>query len=404
MLRIRKADKSDFETVWNLYLGAQDFMARTGNPNQWSNTYPPRDMIEEDLTDSGTSYVVYDEQGIHGVFVLLFGEDTCYKVIENGEWKNNEPYVTIHRIASDFKVKGILKAAVEFALAFENNVRIDTHQDNVVMQKAVTKCGFEKCGTIYVRDHSPRIAYQLTKRTNDSLSSQNDKIKVVFIDIDNTLLSFEEYVKWAMKHGFERFGFVAYEPYMYDVFQKINTGFWLRHERGEITFDHIQNERWGKVFEALGIDDDGHAFEEYFRTQIFDNAILEPHAEEMLEYLHGKYVLATASNGPYEQQKHRLAVGGIDKYFDFVFISEDIGVQKPEKEFFSRCFDRMKSAGVYCKPEEAIIIGDSLTSDMAGGINAGMHTCYFTRGQQIDNKPSGVEHVVRTLDEIKNIL
>ena len=111
-----------------------------------------------------------------------------------------------------------------------------------------------------------------------------------------------------------------------------------------------------------------------------------------------------ASNGPYEQQKHRLAVGGIDKYFDFVFISEDIGVQKPEKEFFSRCFDRMKSAGVYCKPEEAIIIGDSLTSDMAGGLNAGMHTCYFTRGQQIDNKPSGVEHVVRTLDEIKNIL
>ena len=229
-------------------------------------------------------------------------------------------------------------------------------------------------------------------------------IKVVFIDIDNTLLSFEEYVKWAMKNGFEHFGFKPYEPYMFDVFHEINMGFWHRHEKGEITFDDIQRERWGKVFEALGIVGDGVKFEEYFRTKIYDNAILEPHAKEMLEYLHGKYILATASNGPFEQQLHRLEVGDIRKYFDFVFVSEDIGVQKPDKAFFERCFERMKESGVNCAPKEAIIIGDSLTSDMAGGINAGMHTCYFTRGQQIDNKPSGVEHVVRTLDEIKNIL
>ena len=229
-------------------------------------------------------------------------------------------------------------------------------------------------------------------------------IKVVFVDIDNTLLSFEEYVKWAMKTGFEHFGFKPYEPYMFDVFHEINMGFWHRHERGEITFEQIQNERWDKVFEALGIDGDGKAFEEYFRTKIFDSAILEPYAKETLEYLHDKYILATASNGPFEQQKHRLQVGDILEYFDFVFVSEDIGVQTPEKEFFVRCFERMKKQGVDAKPDEAIIIGDSLTSDMAGGINAGIHTCYFTRGQKQDEKPSGVEFVVATLDEIKTIL
>ncbi|MBQ9276679.1 MAG: YjjG family noncanonical pyrimidine nucleotidase, partial [Clostridia bacterium] len=264
--------------------------------------------------------------------------------------------------------------------------------------------GFEKCGTIYVRDHSPRIAYQLTRRKKDALLHQNDAIKVVFVDIDNTLLSFEEYVKWAMKEGFEKFGFLPYEPYMFDVFQRINTDFWLRHEKGEITFQDIQDKRWGKIFETLGIDNDGKEFEEYFRTKIFDNAILEPHAKEMLEYLHGRYILATASNGPYEQQKHRLEIAGLAKYFDFVFVSEAVGVQKPEKAFFDRCFEFMKKRGVSVEPCECMIIGDSLTSDMAGGKNAGIKTCYFTRGKELDKKPDSVDFVVTTLDEVENIL
>ncbi len=403
MLKVRQAQQNDIETILKLYRGAQDFMACTGNPNQWGKSYPPKEMVEEDVKDK-TNFLIFDESGVHGVFALLLGEDPCYKVIEDGEWKNDEPYVTIHRIASDFKVKGVLKAAVDFALTFEKNVRIDTHQDNVVMQNAVAKCGFEKCGIIYVRDHSPRIAYQLTKRTSGSLKSQNDEIKVVFVDIDNTLLSFEEYVKWAMKTGFERFGFKPYEPYMFDVFHEINMSFWQRHEKGEITFEDIQNKRWDRVLEALDIDGEGKKFEEFFRTQIFDSAILEPHAKEMLEYLHGKYVLATASNGPYEQQKHRLEVGGIAKYFDFVFVSESLGVQKPEKAFFDCCFERMKNDGVFVEPAECIIIGDSLTSDMAGGRNAGIKTCYFSRGKQLDEKPDGVDFVVTSLDEVKNIL
>ena len=403
MLQIRHAKESDIERIAGLYRGAQDFMARTGNPNQWGTTYPPLDMIVEDVK-TNSNFVVYDEDGVHGVFVLLFDADPCYKVIENGEWKNDEPYVTIHRIASDFKVKGILKKAVEFALGFQDNVRIDTHKDNKVMQSALARLGFEKCGTIYVRDHSPRIAYQLTKHTNGSLISQNGNIKVVFVDIDNTLLSFEEYVKLAMKTGFEEFGFVPYEPYMFDVFHEINMDFWHRHEKGEITFADIQNERWNKIFESLGIDGDGKAFEEYFRTNIFDSAILEPHAKEMLEYLHGRYILATASNGPFEQQKHRLEVGDIAKYFDFVFVSESLGVQKPDKAFFDRCFEKMKEAGVNVEPRECIIVGDSLTSDMAGGFNAGIKTCFFTRGKSLEEKPYGVDYVVASLDEIKNIL
>jgi|GEM_PF-57269 len=403
MLKVKRAQQNDIERICELYRGAQDFMARTGNPNQWGRTYPPRDMVENDVKE-GLNFVIYDEDGIHGVFVLLLEADPCYKLIEDGEWKNDEPYATIHRIASDFKVKGVLKCAVEFALKFKENVRIDTHRDNSVMQSALARLGFEKCGTIYVRDHSPRIAYQLTKRKTDSLSSQNEKIKVVFVDIDNTLLSFEEYVKWAMKEGFEKFGFLPYEPYMFDVFQRINTDFWLRHEKGEITFQDIQDKRWGKIFEVLGIDDDGKEFEDFFREQIYDNAILEPHAKEMLEYLHGRYVLATASNGPYEQQKHRLEIAGLAKYFDFVFVSEAVGVQKPEKAFFDRCFEFMKERGVSVEPCECMIIGDSLTSDMAGGKNAGIKTCYFTRGKERDDVPDGVDFVVKTLDEIENIL
>ncbi|MBQ9276198.1 MAG: N-acetyltransferase, partial [Clostridia bacterium] len=104
MLKVRHAQEKDIERICELYRGAQDFMARTGNPNQWGRTYPPRDMVEEDVKEE-LNFVIYDEDGIHGVFVLLLDADPCYKVIEDGEWKNDEPYVTIHRIASDFIVK-----------------------------------------------------------------------------------------------------------------------------------------------------------------------------------------------------------------------------------------------------------------------------------------------------------
>ena len=159
MLRIRKAEPEDFDVIMSIYRIAQDFMISTGNPNQWKHTNPTPEQVKQDMAD-GICHVMYDDSGIHGVFALLLERDSIYDYIEDGEWLNDEPYVTIHRIAGDQTVRGVLKTAVEHAKKFGDNIRIDTHHDNKVMQGAIAKNGFKRCGIIYLKNGDPRIAFQ----------------------------------------------------------------------------------------------------------------------------------------------------------------------------------------------------------------------------------------------------
>ena len=183
-------------------------------------------------------------------------------------------------------------------------------------------------------------------------------MELVFIDIDNTLLDFDEYIRRTMQEGFAHFGLKPYEPYMEEIFHRENGKLWRQIEQGTLTFAELERIRWNNVFAALDIDFDGTVFETYFRAALYDNAIPVPGAMELLEALHGKYPLAVASNGPYGQQLHRLELAGMKRYFDWFFISERLGALPPEK---------------------CVIIGDSLTSDMAGGRQYGMKTCYYRR-------------------------
>ena len=139
--------------------------------------------------------------------------------------------------------------------------------------------------------------------------------KVILIDIDDTILSFQGYVREAMKSGFDEFGIGPFEYEMLSVFHQVNSRLWHRLEEGELSFEELKKIRWNLVFEALGIQADGVKFEEYFRDRLFDSAISEDGAMELLAYLKGKYVLCAASNGPYLQQKNRLKTGGMLSYF-----------------------------------------------------------------------------------------
>ena len=159
LMIIRKALIDDIDKIMNIYSIAQDFMIKSGNPNQWGHNYPKRELIEHDIEDE-TSIVICDGDDIRGVFALFSGLEPTYEHIENGKWLNDEEYVTLHRIASDGKAKGIFKYAVDYCKTVSDNIRIDTHADNAVMQRLIEKNGFVKCGKIYVRDGSPRIAYQ----------------------------------------------------------------------------------------------------------------------------------------------------------------------------------------------------------------------------------------------------
>ena len=156
---IRQALLSDLETILDIYEEARVFMRQNGNPSQWKNGYPGKDRVTEDIKEN-CLFVIQRESKPCGVFFFKVGEDPTYRYIENGKWLSDTEYGVIHRIAGRTKEKGIFAEALEFCQGKITHLRIDTHKDNSIMQHALAKYGFTPCGTIYVADGTPRIAYE----------------------------------------------------------------------------------------------------------------------------------------------------------------------------------------------------------------------------------------------------
>ena len=155
---IRLATAAELPHILEIYAYARKFMAENGNPHQWGATHPAAQTLEEDIRQ-GQLYAVTAGDEIHGVFMFFMGEDPTYRQIFEGDWLSDAPYGTIHRIASDGS-GGVLKAAVAFCRGKCAHLRIDTHHDNHIMQRAIEKTGFSRRGIIYIADGTPRIAYE----------------------------------------------------------------------------------------------------------------------------------------------------------------------------------------------------------------------------------------------------
>ena len=164
-MHIRKTKPEEIRTVMELYEQARKFMRSQGNTRQWIHGYPSIEIVQNDIA-SGNSYVCIEGE-IIGVFCFLQGEEPNYRIIEKGEWLNNEPYGVIHRMASSGRRKGLADECIRWCFEQCPNIRVDTHEDNRVMQRVLERNGFRKCGIIYVEDDTPRIAYQ---KYNSSLS------------------------------------------------------------------------------------------------------------------------------------------------------------------------------------------------------------------------------------------
>ena len=163
-MKIRKSELEDLDKIMEIYAFARDFMAKNGNPNQWGPTnWPPRELIQKDI-ETGHSYVcLNDDDEIIGTFFFIQGKDIepIYLEITDGSWLDESPYGVIHRLAGDGSEKGIGSFCINWAYDECKHIRIDTHIDNIVMQKLVEKLGFTHCGTIYVeQDNYPRLAYE----------------------------------------------------------------------------------------------------------------------------------------------------------------------------------------------------------------------------------------------------
>lgn len=222
-------------------------------------------------------------------------------------------------------------------------------------------------------------------------------IRAVFIDVDNTLLDFDLSSRQAIELVCKDEG-IEFTDKMVEVFLEVSDMLWKKVEKGIITKADIYRDRWKLIFQRLGINADGERFDLLYRQKMNLCAVEIDGARELLEYLSGKYTLFSASNASHERLVGRLGAAGLDKFFNDHFSSQRLDALKPDKEFFGRA---LKIAGF--SAEESIVIGDSLTADIAGGKNAGMRTCYFDFAGKEDACQMA-DFAVKSLLEIKNIL
>ncbi len=157
----RKATEADAAAANEIYDNARRYMRASGNLHQWPLAYPGIDDILGDI-QNGTSFVIEDEGEIVGVFHFHIGNDPTYEVIEKGNWKNDEPYAVIHRVAVKYHGRGIADFIYDECYKLFPNLKIDTHRDNIPMQKSLLKNGFEYCGITHLLNGEERLAYQKT--------------------------------------------------------------------------------------------------------------------------------------------------------------------------------------------------------------------------------------------------
>lgn len=184
------------------------------------------------------------------------------------------------------------------------------------------------------------------------------------------------------------------------LYHEINEGFWSAFERGEVTKDNLVRQRFETFFDRLGRAVDGHEAEELYRRQLDASAFLIDGALELCAYLKDRYDLYVVTNGTSSTQYKRLAASGLDSFMKDIFVSEDAGSQKPQKEYFDYCFSRIPDAN----PRRMLLIGDSPASDIKGGMVAGTYTCWYNPGGKALPEGIRADYEVGSLKELMNLL
>lgn len=158
-MHITKASLSQLPLILPVYAQARRFMAANGNGGQWTNGYPSEEILKRDI-DQKNLYLCLDGERIAAVFCFRTGDDPTYTRIEQGRWLNDRPYGVVHRLAVTEYGKGAASFCIQWCRRQCSDLRIDTHKNNLPMQKVLLKNGFVYCGIIYTDNGTPRLAYQ----------------------------------------------------------------------------------------------------------------------------------------------------------------------------------------------------------------------------------------------------
>ena len=199
-------------------------------------------------------------------------------------------------------------------------------------------------------------------------------IQTILWDIDGTILNFHRSAENSLKNTFKKFGYGEITDELLHTYEEINDVYWCKLEKGEITKEKLLVERFVEFFTKIGVETTRVVeFNQAYLNGLLDTVVFMPEAYETVKKLHPEYKQYIVTNGVKKLQRKKIAKAHIEEFFDGIFISDEIGYEKPHIEFFNYVFDRIPTKN----PDEVIIIGDSLTSDIAGGIRAGIHTCWY---------------------------
>lgn len=226
-------------------------------------------------------------------------------------------------------------------------------------------------------------------------------IQTILWDVDATLLDFHAAEKAAILKLFRQFHLGECTEEMLQRYANINRGYWERLERGELTRDQVLVGRFQEFFEKEELDvSAAPAFNEAYQSSLGDTIVYRDDSYHIIKSLRGKVKQYVVSNGTIVAQEKKLRLSGLGKLMDGVFLSEELGVEKPNKAFFDKVF---KEIGDMDR-DTVLIVGDSLTSDIRGGNNAGIRTCWYNPGHEVLIEGVHVDYEIADLHEVYDLL
>ena len=223
-------------------------------------------------------------------------------------------------------------------------------------------------------------------------------VDFLFLDLDDTILDFHKAERVALSKTLLEFGLEPTEEVMHR-YHWINKAHWEMLERGELTRDQVLVQRFAVLFRELGMDVDAQACAKCYGAYLAVGHYFLPGAEAAVEALSKKYRLFLASNGTASVQHGRMTSANLYRFFETVFVSQEIGYNKPAKEFFDACFSRIPGFD----PSRAMMVGDSLSSDIQGGIRAGIRTVWVNPNH-LDCGNTKPDYEIEALSQLEALL
>ena len=226
--------------------------------------------------------------------------------------------------------------------------------------------------------------------------------EVIIFDADETLFDFKKSERKAFKNAMLEIGIQYDENYHLKIYQGINTAIWKEFEEGLITQEKLKVERFERLFNKLNIEFDASEFAKSYMKHLADGSFLLDDSIELVETLHNNYTLSIVTNGLTSVQEKRIRKSVIANYFKDIVISEEIGVSKPNPKIFEHALENISQAD----KSKVLMIGDSLTSDIQGGINFEIDTCWYNPNKHVNEtgiKPTyEIANLMDLLDLLEN--